>query len=432
MKNTLMVKNMIKKTSARLRILSFLCCLAYFASYMTRINYVAVRIAIADELALTHPELVAELAIAISAASVTYGLGQFFSGILGDRFSPVSLVAAGLGGASILNFLMTVMYPKVYWMALVWGINGFFQSLIRPPLGRIIAANFDEKGYIDTCVSVSNSSQIATVSIYLVIPVILRAFRGNWRPAFYLPAMVGLITLALWLYLVPRISIENDLKSGAIQDQKKEKPAPLFSVIIRSGLYMFLLPVLIHGLLRDGITAWMPDFISEIGRLGTDVSIFSTAILPVFCIFCVIIAKKICLLIPSDGKSSCVFFAVSAISALGIVILLKNVNVASFFVIVVLMALITGCMHAVNHIFITRIPGAFKKAGRVSGIVGILNAVTYSGGALSPYAIYLIAGKKGWDTAVVFWLVLSIISAVLCIFASKKWNAFKASLFKTP
>jgi len=61
---------MMKKTSARPRILSFLCCLAYFASYMTRINYVAVRIAIADELALTHPELVAELAIAIGQHSL--------------------------------------------------------------------------------------------------------------------------------------------------------------------------------------------------------------------------------------------------------------------------------------------------------------------------------------------------------------------------
>ena len=130
----------------RRRALAFFCCLAYFSSYLTRINYAAVRLAIADTLSLTHPALVTELGIAISAASLSYGLGQVVSGVLGDRIRPGLLVGIGLGGAVLCNLAMPLLYPAVYLMALVWGINGFFQSLIRPPLGRIIAANYDEKG----------------------------------------------------------------------------------------------------------------------------------------------------------------------------------------------------------------------------------------------------------------------------------------------
>ena len=78
-----------------------------------------------------------------------------------------------------------------------------------------------------------------------------------------------------------------------------------------------------------------------------------------------------------------------------------------------------------NHIFITRIPGAFKKAGRVSGIVGVLNAITYIGSALSPYAIALLAGKGGWNNAVLLWSALAVLSAILCSAACKKWNDFK-------
>lgn len=73
-------------------------------------------------------------------------------------------------------------------------------------------------------------------------------------------------------------------------------------------------------------------------------------------------------------------------------------------------------------------PGAFKKAGRVSGVVGFLNAVTYLGSALSPYAVALIAGKSGWSTAVLFWMILAACSAALCIAGSRTWNAFKESL----
>ncbi|MBR3965007.1 MAG: MFS transporter [Clostridia bacterium] len=419
---------MANKLSAKQRLLSFFCCFAYFTSYMTRINYAAVRLAIADELVLTLPELVAELGIAISATSVTYGLGQFVSGILGDKLKPVPLVCLGLGGASLCNLLMPILYPSVYVMALVWGVNGFFQSLIRPPLGRIIAANYDEKGYIDTCVAVSNSSQVATVLTYLIIPLCLRLFDNEWRLAFYLPVIMGVIALGCWIFLVPRLmSASGEATPSEKKDTEVREgaPEPLLRIIFKSGLFIFIPAVLIHGLLRDGITAWMPDFISEVGGLGTDVSILTTAILPIFCIVCVLIAKRICYALPADGKSSAILFGVCAAAALIIIPLLKNVNTVTFIIIVVLMALITGCMHGANHIFITRIPGAFKKEGRVSGVVGVLNALTYLGGALSPYAVALVADAGGWGMAVLLWAVLAIVSVVLCLAASGRWNAFK-------
>ncbi len=414
------------KMNSRRRMLAFLCCAAYFASYMTRINYAAVRLAIADELVLTHPEWVMELGLAISAVSVSYGFGQFLSGLLGDRLSPVHLVCTGLGGAMLCNLLVPAFYPNVYLMAAAWGVNGFFQALIRPPLGRIIAANYDEKGYIDTCVSVSNSSQAATVLTYLLIPLYLRLFDQNWRPAFILPAVVTAVTLGLWIFLVPRIISPM---SAAAEEEKSpngsEERESLVGLFLKSGLVIFVPAVLIHGFLRDGITAWMPDFISEVGGLDTGVSILSTAILPLFCIVSVTAAKRICYAIPSDGKSSAILFGICAFAAAIIVALLDHVNPVSFAIIVILMALITGCMHAANHIFITRIPGAFKKAGRVSGIVGVLNAITYIGSALSPYAIALLAGKGGWNKAVLLWSALAALSAVLCSAARKKWNDFK-------
>ena len=423
-----MKKNVSRKLSRKPQLLSFFCCLAYFASYVTRINYIAVRLAIADELVMSYPELVAELGIAISAASITYGIGQLFSGLLGDRLPPIPLVCAGLGGAVLCNLFMPILYPSVYLMALVWGINGFFQSLIRPPLGRIIAANYDEKGYIDTCVAVSNSSQIATILVYLIIPLCLRLFDREWRLAFYLPVTVGLIALVFWCALVPSLCLKTANQVEAVPnvaDCGNDHPEPIWPLLCRSGLLIMIPAVLVHGLLRDGITAWMPDFISEVGGLGTSVSILTTAILPLFCIVCVLLAKKICAALPSDGISAALLFGVCTVSASCILPLLDRVTPVTLVITVILMALITGCMHGTNHIFITRIPGAFKSVGRVSGIVGILNAITYLGGALSPYAVALVASHGGWSRAVMLWVALAALSVLLCIVACRKWNLFK-------
>ena len=413
------------------RWLAFCCCLAYFASYTTRINYVAVRIAIADELSLSHPELVAELGLAISLASITYGLGQLVSGLLGDRFTPTLLVCAGLGGAVVCNLLMPILYPSVYLLAAVWGINGFFQSLIRPPLGRIISANYDEKGYLNACVAVSNASQVATILVYLVIPFCLQISDGEWRLAFYLPVAVGALAIAFWIFLVPKLCSQSDsvVAQCPSTEQKSEENAPktrsLLSVIFDSGLIWFIPAVLVHGLLRDGITAWMPDFIVEIGGLGTGASILTTAILPVFCILCVTLAKKLCCVISQDGHSSALLFVISVVASAAIIPLLSVVNTVTFAIIVFLMALITGCMHGANHIFITRMPIAFKRSGRVSGAVGVLNAVTYVGGALSPYAVALVAGAGGWNNAVLLWVVLGTLSVILCLAGCRKWSTFK-------
>ena len=72
----------------KIRQLTLLCALVYFVSYLTRINYAAVVSAyvaqegIAKELA----------ALPITLQSISYGIGQLFSGYLGDRVHPKKII----------------------------------------------------------------------------------------------------------------------------------------------------------------------------------------------------------------------------------------------------------------------------------------------------------------------------------------------------
>ena len=61
-----------------------------------------------------------------------------------------------------------------------------------------------------------------------------------------------------------------------------------------------------------------------------------------------------------------------------------------------------------------------------SGIVGILNAITYLGGALSPYAVAFVAKQGGWSRAVMLWVALAVLSTVLCFTARRRWTDFKS------
>ena len=62
----------------------FLCCLVYFMSYLTRMNYAACLAEIQDSLGLAK----SIVSLPVTGSFLTYGIGQLLCGFLGDRFSP--------------------------------------------------------------------------------------------------------------------------------------------------------------------------------------------------------------------------------------------------------------------------------------------------------------------------------------------------------
>jgi len=168
----------------------FLCCLVYFTSYLTRIDYAAVLVEIIADLGITK----STASIAVTGSFITYGLGQLVSGWLGDKISPRYLIAGGLCCTSVTNLLMSVL-PDITVMTVFWCFNGFFQAMLWPPLVRIMAENLDENTYSNASVSVSAAASIATIVVYLLAPVVI-LFSG-WRTVFLICGSAGFVTILL-------------------------------------------------------------------------------------------------------------------------------------------------------------------------------------------------------------------------------------------
>ena len=79
--------------------LTALYCLIYFASYLTRLDYGAALAEIILDLEISKESAI----LAVTGSFITYGVGQLFSGALGDRFSPRRIIALGLGALAILS-----------------------------------------------------------------------------------------------------------------------------------------------------------------------------------------------------------------------------------------------------------------------------------------------------------------------------------------
>ena len=115
--------------------------IAYASFYLCRVNMSIAIPGILEEYNLTKTAMGAVL----TALFFAYAVGQFINGQLGDKFGARKLLTFGAIVSAILNLIFAVLPGIVSLMALVWGLNGYFQSMGWSPATKTIANWFPLK-----------------------------------------------------------------------------------------------------------------------------------------------------------------------------------------------------------------------------------------------------------------------------------------------
>jgi OPA family glycerol-3-phosphate transporter-like MFS transporter len=390
--------------------LILLFTLTYMVSYITRINYGA----IIAEMEKTTKIARNLLSMAVTGSFITYGTGQIISGILGDKISPKRLVSLGF----ILTIVMNLLIPvcrNPYQMLIVWCINGFAQSFMWPPLVKLMTAYLSDDDYKKASVKISWGSSFGTIFVYLCAPPLISL--GGWKTVFLFSAVAGIIMLFIWnknaLDFVP----EKKPEITAVNKPKNKNLAVIFSPV----MICIMIAIILQGMLRDGITSWMPTYLSEVFSLDNKLSILITVSLAIFSIISFSVAglfyKRF---FTNEVALSTVIFGVSAVSALILFAFFNSGVILTVFS----MALITGCMHGINLMLISHVPKRFKKYGNISTMSGLINSCTYVGSAISTYVVALFSEIIGWRYTVGVWAIIAILGTLVCLLATKPWEKF--------
>ena len=371
----------------------------YMVSYITRINYGAVISEMIKDTGFTK----SALSLPLTLSCITYGAGQIVSGICGDKFSPNRLVSYGLIVTTVMNLLIPLC-ANPYQMIGVWCINGFAQSFMWPPLVKIMTSILSDEDYKKVTTKVTWGSSIGTIFIYLISPALIHLW--GWKSVFIFSAICGLVMLAVWnknLY-----SVEGNNTSSGKTDREKFSIGTLISVPF-AGI---LLIIILQGMLRDGVTTWMPSYIAEMYSIDNAISILTGVVLPIFGIVCIQIALKLYLKVFKNPLVCAgAFFAVGTVSSIALIFFSGNNAAFS----VLFSALLTGCMHGANLMLTCMIPPLFAKQGTVSTVSGLLNSCTYIGSAASTYGIAVLSQRLGWGFTLSVWAVIAALGVLLCI-----------------
>ncbi len=405
----------IKDTKTK-NVLLLLAWAVYFAGYLARLNYGAVMAEIINEGVLGK----SSAGLISTGAFVTYAIGQIVAGILGDKFRPNMVMLVGLIGTGICNFLMP-FFTSASMLLIIWCINGFVQAMLWPPMLRIFAECYTKEDLPKMCVRVSTSSTAGTIAAYLITPLCILI--SGWKLIFVAAGVICIVLAIVWSYGISYVDKNRRLYGIEEEEEKStgDDTVLSFRFIRQAGVYLMIVAILFHGILKDSITAWMPTFIMENYDLGSVSAILTTVILPVFSMLSLYVASFVNNHIFRNEAITSTFFYVLALIG---TIIIRIFFSANLIVSLVSATLITSAMFGTNLMMITAVPANFVKYGKVSTLTGVLNAFTYLGSALSTYGVGAISEHFGWESTLTAWLICALIGTLFCALSIPKWTKF--------
>lgn len=412
-------------------VLGIVCWITYFSLYLGRLNFSA---SMSD---MIHSGIwgKGELGSVAAVFYLAYGLGQLPSGFLGDRLPPGRLVLFGLFGTALANCLFPAMH-SVAGMQAVWFANGLLQALIWPPMVRLVTDRTEGKAAVNIILLLSFSSPAGMLCAYLCSALILRT--ASWEYCFQGAGLWLMAIALLWMVSIERMErtdggkavrkMPEEAKENAATAQDRQRKAP-FSLkgFFCAGLFWLTGAAFIHGVLKDGLTTWIPTYLTERFEILPFLSVLLTTVLPVVNLSGVYIAefgnRRI---FRNEAAAGAAFYLVSMGSIVGMMLPGGN----SLYGTVALFAIVTSMMTAVNTLLISLLPLHFQKEGRVATISGGLNAVTYVGSAAASALFGFTTEHAGWDGTRLIWCLCGAAGMIFCLMAVKRWGRQRKNIYE--
>ncbi len=281
--------------------------LLYAFFYMTRYNYTAVAPTLADLLGWKNTDL----GIFETLMPLVYGLSVVLNGPFADRTWGKKAFLFGAVGVALMNFLFgvasfAVSSPAVWegaglarhvvtpaalkfglsggmiltLMAIVWGINGYFQSFGALSIVKVNAQWFHvrERGTFAGIFGVL--IRFGLLLAFQGVPLILLVL--PWQYAFWIPGacvMVLFVVNYFFMFNSPKDAGLGDFNTGDEIEGDESKPSSLSFVIKKVFasrlMWMIALGSMMIGFVRRSVVdAWWPKYFVDF--YGANRSTFAT------------------------------------------------------------------------------------------------------------------------------------------------------------
>ena len=397
--------------------------LTYLFFYNGRQNINLVMTEMAEGLGSTT----AAMGVVSSALFWCYAFGQLVNGRLGAIIGYKRYMMIGVIVSAILNVVISFQH-SVPVIAVLWGLNGFFQSTVWSNGLGVLNKWWPKKERGFASGLATAFSGVAQVVTYLTILLCMELNpEWGWRAGFRYPMIPMVLMLIAFAFLFKEKPEDVGLKPFVEEDQAAaERDARLSAELAQKGFFypykvlfsepkviVFCLISAIAGVGRYGLLTWIPTYFTESLGLTIKEGIFSAILLPIgqACAMFVfpLITDKV-----FKGKREPMLALASVVTFLGMItfpFIRSQVPASAMLLVVGISGMVTGVIWAV----------AGDLGGRAfsSTVVGMLDWAVYMGAAIQASVFGFVKDQFGWPAVFITIGCLYILMLVLTLLARK-------------
>ncbi len=412
---------------------------AYSLYYVCRMSLSVVKQPLIDEGVLTA----SQLGLIGSALLFVYAVGKFLNGFIADYCNIRRFMATGLFISAVVNLLMGVLgflhgpaglssLVVFSCFAILWGINGWMQSMGSPP-GVISLSRWFSKSMRGTYYSIfSATPYLGEFLSFIITGVVVGAL--GWQYGFVIAAVAGVIgTLVILFFVsdtpeskglpsVQNLSGETVTKEDTMPTKELQK-----MVLKHPGIWVIAISSAFIYITKYAISGWGVLFLQKAHGFtleeATQIIAFSAAFGVLGTVLAGWLSDKV---FRSDRVKPAVLSGILSFIALALFLFAGGGYFMNIFY-VSLFSLAVGVLYCIvaGLMAVDIVPR--KATGAALGVVGISSYVAaglqdITSGLLIQYNTTVVDGVDMYDFGPVswFWLAAALISFALPVLNWKK------------
>lgn len=378
-----------------------------------------------DELGMTA----SQVGVISSALFWTYGIGHLINGRLGEALGAKRFMIAGVLLSIACNVILS--YQSTFTaIAVLWGLNGFFQSMVWCPGVNLVSKwwpstvrGFASGVYTGAAGAASIVTWLSVLAAFTLFP------NDGWRAAFRYPILLIVAAVVIFGLLAKDKPSDVGLKNYVDKDAEAQQTDDAYAELLKSKgkLYPFIalfsqwrfvlwcFIAAFQSVARYGLLTWIPSyFVSEL-NMNIKSGLFSSVVLPIGMALGSFLIPWATDKLGKNGKLQAVI-ACSVVAGITVFIFPSMTSVWSASLLLFLSGFF---VYAINGVL-------WAYAGAIGGrhlsgtAAGILDWAAYMGAAMQSIIYGWVLDSTGSYFAVfVSMAVLCVLMAVLALIATR-------------
>ena len=394
----------------------------YASFYLCRVNISIALPEIAEEFSLTKTNI----GLVLSSLFLLYAIGQFINGQLGDKLNSRRIIALGLLSSAMLNIIFGFSGGVLGLMIVIWGLNGYFQSMGWGPTVKAMANWFPVKVRGKISGRLGTSYIIGGALSWLLAGTVIKYF--NWRFTFWFPSIFCIFIATHWFIRARNAPEEVGLPS--LEEQEKGLGSREIRKDIHIGFrntlritllnpYIWFTAFGLFGLniVRYGFMSWAPTFMFEEQGATISLAAYKAIAFPVAGGLGAIFAGWASDRIFKHRRAPVAFMM---LVLLAISCYVYRIIPGDNWVVSLIILLLVGFFTFGPHILmVAAIPADLGSRKAASSATGFIDAMGYLGASLTGVGTGYLIEKFGWNAGFYFWILGAVFAAIMTLLI---WN----------